>query len=112
MIDYKAIQGAGESVEVGIKKYVHVDKNDWMGYGLQYDEDEIFCELSAHFFNNSQCVVVLTCGGKHFYKKMPKHYMSAQKAENTFNYYYNTYWVKIKDGITPEWFTKNGFEFW
>lgn len=112
MIDYKTIQEAGESVEVGIKKYVRVNEDDWAGYGLPLDGNEILCELTAHFFNDGQCVANLICGGKHFYKKISNYSSSTQYVENTFNDYYNTYWVKIKDGITPEWFTKNGFEFW
>lgn len=109
MINYCQLPTDEQSIAIKISKYIKVNKEDWLGYGLFCNEEDIFCELSICYFDESSAITNMTCGGKHFWRKL-KEETTKEEAESQFLKNYQEYWIKIPEFVTPEWFSKRGFE--
>lgn len=109
MINYKELLNEQHSVRIKLNKYIKVNKEDWLGYGLFWDEEDLFCELSIHYFGKHSAVTNIVCGGKHFWRKL-KEETTKEEAEAQFLKNYQEYWIEIPEFVTPEWFSERGFE--
>lgn len=108
-MNYDEIVKSGQSVSLELKKWVIVDKEDWLGDGLFYDEDKILCKLSLYSYKG-ECLVNLVCGGKHFWRSMTAHDLTFEEAKAEFDKKYNELYCIIPDYVEPEWFAERGFE--
>lgn len=108
MIDYRKFVNNGEQIKIILTKNIKVNKEVWAGFGLYDEENYIICNLSC-YTGKSYYLVCITCGGKHFFRKINQ-FTTLKEAENGFMKYYRKYWCKIPENVAPEWFEKCGWE--
>lgn len=109
MINYEKLLNEEQSVTITLCKWVTVDKKEWLGDGLYYDEDKICCEFELIYGSDKECIVNMACGGKHFWRKL-RDDTTKEEAEKQFWKDYEEYWIKIPEYVTPKWFKERGFD--
>lgn len=109
MINYEQFLNGEQSVTIQLYKWIKVNKEDWLGDGLYYDENELMCKFALIHYTDGKFLVNMTCGGKHFWRKL-KEDTNKEQAEAQFLKEYEDYWKQIPEFVTPEWFSERGFE--
>lgn len=109
MINYEQLLNNEQSVTIELCKWVKVNKEDWIGDGLYYDEDKLWCNFVLTHDADGECLVNMTCGGKHFWRNL-RDETTKEQAEAQFLKDYEDYWQKIPEYVTPEWFKERGFD--
>lgn len=108
MINYQKFVNNGEQIKIILTKNIKVNKEVWVGFGLYDEENYIICNLNC-YAGKSYYLVCITCGGKHFFRKINQ-FATLKEAEDCFMKYYRKYWCKIPENVAPEWFEECGWE--